>query len=105
MKAAQVFEGQRYRLDTRLQAICMVQFSAPFTGGGNVVVEAGEIIEVLSDPVPGATAVGCKPVRYEELEKELVPATDLSDDLYAGYYLVVDLDLLLAAASLVAASS
>lgn len=81
--------GQEWSVREDANAICMVQFRAPFTGGTRVIVPAGELLIVLSDPLPHARAVGFRPKRYAELMKSFIDPKELSDQKFAGYYLVI----------------
>ncbi len=81
--------GQDWRVREDAKAICLLQFTAPFTGGTSVIVPAGEILIVESDPLPHARGVGFRPKRYAELMKSVVDAKDLANSKFAGYSLVI----------------
>ena len=50
-----VRRGQRYEVLKDTPAICMTYWKAPYTGGLEVVVPAGEVLVVTVDPPPSAT--------------------------------------------------
>jgi len=83
--------GQHYLIKEPVEVIALTHWRAPFTGGYNVVLPAGEVVEIDHDPVPGATAVGCTPIRYAELEVAFIPAKDRKADNYGGYSLTIPL--------------
>jgi hypothetical protein len=88
-------EGDRYRCLQSFPVIAMTSWAAPYTGAAEGTFPAGEAFVVLSDPAAGATAVSCRPVRYERLHANLVPESDRADPLYRGYYLVMDIDFVM----------
>jgi len=83
--------GQRYRTTAQIPVLAMTHWSAPFTGGYEVRLPAGEEFEVLNDPPEGATGVYCRPARYEDLEAVFIPAEDRDAEKYEGYSLVISL--------------
>lgn len=89
---AEVKGGQRFRALADFPANALTQWDAPFTGGSSGVLPAGELVEVLDDPVPGFPAVGCRPVRYEALHTRFVSEEDRAAPKYSGYYLVIALE-------------
>lgn len=89
-----VRKGERYRCKAPLEVIAMTSWAAPFTGGADKVLPAGEEFVVASDPPVGATAVCCNPVRYDELHAHFVSAKDRRNKRYSGYYLCIDIGLI-----------
>ena len=85
-------EGQRYRAVRDLQVGALTHWQAPFTGGVEATLPAGEIFVIANDPPAFATAVYCTPERYGDLEALFVPAEDRNAETYAGYSLVIDLE-------------
>ena len=86
--------GQRYRTFTDLPVLALTQWYSSFTGGQEGILPAGESFTVDHDPMPGAPGVACKPDRYEEMELHLVQESERRAEKYAGYYLVIPLDLI-----------
>ena len=89
-----VREGQRYRALRDLQVGALTHWRAPFTGGFEVTLPAGEVFVIANDPPASATAAYCTPERYEELHGLFIPAEDRNAETYAGYSLVIDLDVI-----------
>ena len=54
------------------------------TGGERVIVPVGTVL-IANDQVPGATAFGCYPENYDEMELVLVSEKDRTHDLYFAY--------------------
>lgn len=88
-------KGDRYRSLRPFPIIVMTSWAAPCTSGVEGIFPVDEAFAVLDDPVEGATAVSCRPVRYERLHAKLVPEADRADPLYHGYYLCIDIDFVL----------
>ena len=89
-----VHEGQRYRVLRDLEVGALTHWRAPFTGGHEVVLPAGEIIMILNNPPATATAVYCKPERYDDLHEQFIPEEDRTAEKYSGYSLVIDLGVI-----------
>ena len=90
-----VREGERYRSEVPLRVIIMTLWAAaPCTGGADGVLPTGEEFVVSNDPPEGATAVYCRPVRYDALHAHFVRSKDRCDKRYSGYYLCIDLALI-----------
>jgi hypothetical protein len=86
--------GARFRAVASIEVAALTSWEAPFTGGEKRTLPAGEEFVVLHAPPEGATAVSCRPVRYEDLHPHFVRFVDRSSAGYAGYYLVVQLEQL-----------
>ena len=85
-----ITRGQRYKTKTDIAVITMTSWAAPFTGGYDRVLVAGEIFTILNDPPESATAVYCEPADYRRLHREFIPLRDrLQFWFYRGYYLCV----------------
>lgn len=84
-------KGERYRTKRPLKVIAMTSWVAPYTGGAHALLPAGEEFIVSNDPVQGAKAVYCDPVRYEELHSRFVSTKDRKNNKYCGYYLCIQL--------------
>lgn len=83
--------GQRYRAVHDLEVIAMTHWNAPFTGGHEGVLPAGEIFTIAIDPPESATAAYCDPARYDELHARFVPPEDREHPKYSGYSLSITL--------------
>ena len=64
-------EGARFRTVVPIDVGALTSWEAPFTGGDNRTLPADEEFVVLHAPPEGATAVNCRPVRYEEFAPAL----------------------------------
>jgi hypothetical protein len=84
-------EGERWVAVVDLVVRGLTHWDAPYTGGFSAVLPAGSAVVVLDDPPPIATAVGCRPEAYAELEVLLVPAADRAEPRYDSYSLSIDL--------------
>ena len=89
-----VREGERYRTKKPLKVIALTSWRAPFTGGSEGVLPQGEEFVVLNDPIEGATAVCCEPVRYEAMHSIFVHEQERRDPRYRGYHLSIDLGVI-----------
>ena len=83
--------GTRFRSNVDLEVIALTTWAAPFTGGDKRVLPAGEEFTVMDTPGEGSTAVGCLPVRYDDLHQNFVNSVDRANLTYSGYYLVVSI--------------
>jgi hypothetical protein len=97
----EILAGQHYRATKPVDVIALTHWSAPFTGGYDVVLPAGEVFEIIHDPVPGATAVGCRPLRYADLEVSFIPPDDRNARKYGGYSLTIPVAFIRESAELV----
>jgi hypothetical protein len=90
--SAAVSKGQRYRAKIDIPVTALTEWAAPFTGGYERVLRAGEVFTIAHDPTEGATAVYCNPEDYRRLHREFIPLWDrLRFPLYWGYYLCIRL--------------
>jgi len=68
----------------------MTSWSAPFTGGYERVLPAGEIFRIINDPPEKATAVYADAENYKKLHKTFIPLSDrMRFIFYRGYYLCI----------------
>jgi len=87
-----VEKGQRYRARVDASVTCLTSWAAPYTGGYERVLPEGETIVIMTDPLPGATAVYADAEHYRALHASMVPLRDrLQFWVYRGYYLSVRL--------------
>jgi hypothetical protein len=87
-----ISKGQHYRTRKDIPVIAMTSWAAPFTGGYDRVLRAGEVFTVANDPPQKVTAVYCKPKDYRRLHREFIPARDrFRFWIYRGYYLCIKL--------------
>src|SRR5258708_16398151 len=87
-----VRRGEHYRSVTDVTMTVMTSWSAPYTGGSEAILPAGETFAVLNDPPAQATAVYCRPDNYPRLHKRYVRSQDLCHPFYRGYYPTVLLE-------------
>ncbi|MEO6906547.1 MAG: hypothetical protein ABI210_01530 [Abditibacteriaceae bacterium] len=70
----------------------MTSWSAPYTGGYERVLPAGETFRIINDPPEHATAVYADAENYKKLHKDFVPLSDrMSFIMYRGYYLCIQI--------------
>jgi len=93
-RLAGVRKGQRYRTVEDMDVLYLTHWKTQFTGGGKGRVPAGTFVTVALDPGIDATAVACDPDNAAELEAGLVPESERADEKYAGFSLMIDLDVL-----------
>lgn len=87
-----ISKGQRYIVKKDITVTALTTWAAPFTGGYERVLRAGEVFTVANDPPSAATAVCCDPDDYRRLHKEFVPFRDrVQFWVYCGYYLSIRL--------------
>ncbi len=87
-----ISEGQRYKTKSDIPVTAMTSWAAPFTGGYDRILGAGEVFTILNDPPEAATAVYCLATDYRRLHRQFVPFRDrMQFWLYRGYYLCVRL--------------
>lgn len=84
-------KGERYASLRAFDAPAIVHWAAPYSSGYSAVFPEGELLEIASDPAPGASAVYCEPVRAKELLPWFIDPVDAQVSKYQGYSLVVDL--------------
>lgn len=80
-------DGKRFITLRDLPARCIVILSPLRSDVREVVVPAGEVLEVVSTH---DDLVSCSPRRYAALEEILVASTTRAEDGYKGYGLVLD---------------
>jgi hypothetical protein len=86
--------GQKFRAigDTQVRGI--ITLRAPASGGFSGTLPRGELIAIEIDPPPAATAVYARPIRYSEMERVLIPASELQHHQYGSYSLVISFESL-----------
>ena len=84
--------GQRYEVLKDTPAICMTYWKAPYTGGLEGVVPAGEVLVVTVDPPPSATGADLVPERYDALLVRFIPPEERSAPTFGGYSLCLMFD-------------
>jgi hypothetical protein len=74
----------------------MTAWHAPYTGGGESTIYSGERVWIASAPNDEKPiGVYALPVRYDEMEKRMVPVQERSEPKYNGFYLSIDTMVLL----------
>jgi hypothetical protein len=87
-----ISKGQHYRTRRDIPVTAMTSWAAPFTGGYERILRAGEEFTVANDPPATATAVYCDPKDYRKLHREFIPVSDrFRFWIYRGYYLCIKL--------------
>jgi hypothetical protein len=81
--------GDNYIVVTPFEAIVMVQFFAPFTGGDRRSLPSGLQFSIWGEPVSTASAVSAKPLDEKHWESALVSEDDRAGEKYGGYSLVI----------------
>jgi hypothetical protein len=85
-----IARGQRYRTISPIPVAALTLWAAPFTGGYERMLPAGEEFEVSADPPGTATAVMCDAVDYARLHSQLIPRGDRWRFWsYRGFYLSI----------------
>lgn len=65
----------------------MTAWAAPYTGGGEGILHAGDRVLVSHDALyPQPVAVYAKAVDYARVEERMVPESDRSNKQYDGFY-------------------
>ena len=98
-----ITKDQRYEALRDVKVLVLTHWRAPFTGGNEAICPQGEVVVVVSDPVPWASAATCRPERYEERLPHFVIESDRRGPKFDGYSLVIDKGLLSAAFKLLPA--
>lgn len=65
----------------------MTAWAAPFSGGGEGVLKAGERVRISGDFGPEPISVYAVPVEYDEIEARMVPEEERRSRKYGGFYL------------------
>jgi hypothetical protein len=74
----------------------MTAWSAPYTGGGDSTILAGEQVWIDNQPSDEKPiGVYAMPIEYDKLETRMVPAEDREAVIYNGFYLFIDTMVLL----------
>ena len=69
----------------------MTAWHAPYTGGGESMIYARELVWIDSAPIDEKPiGVYALPIQYDEMEKRMVPAEERSAPKYNGFYLSID---------------
>ena len=85
-------KGQRYRTRVDLPVIAMTEWAAPYTGGYERTLKAGEEFTIANDAPGTATMVYADAADYKRLHKEFIPLGDrLRFWSYRGWYLCLNI--------------
>lgn len=81
-------KGDVYEALADMTARYMTAWKAPYTGGGEGLVEEGDRFLVHAEPSePDPISVYVVPCEYEDVESRIVPASDRDHPKYGGFYL------------------
>lgn len=88
-------KGDVYVAKQDQKVMCMTQWLAPFTGGGESQLFKDEVIYLDTDPYSRTPqTVYAIPFDYENIEQRMVPNEHLSSEEYAGFCLCIDANAL-----------
>ena len=80
--------GDVYEATRGLVVRYMTAWGAPYTGGGEGMLEAGEQIEIYQEPaVLEPIGVYARPIDYARIEERMVPKEIRANANYSGFYL------------------
>jgi hypothetical protein len=65
--------GELWVANTTFEVSYLTHWEAPYTGGAECELPEGTVLKVISEPPSHATAAGCRPVNYEEMEVIFIP--------------------------------
>jgi hypothetical protein len=77
--------GEAWIAQEPFQVGYLTHWEAPYTGGGECELPRGTIVKVISEPPSHATAAGCRPINYDEVELIVIPEEVRQTPKYAGY--------------------
>jgi hypothetical protein len=83
-RGVRVQKGDQLRTLVDIPTIGLVYFRAPFSSGFRCTIPKGAVLEVYHTSGPRALGFACTLVD-KELESQLVPASDLAHEKYAGH--------------------
>lgn len=88
-------KGQEFITKKKIPVFVRVGYYGPCSGGGDGRLPAGVRIRVTEDSEDYTTSTSCELLEpfYSDLEKSLVPKDELIEELYAGYGLSIDSDV------------
>ncbi|BFM40862.1 hypothetical protein [Synechocystis sp. LKSZ1] len=87
-------KGQKYKALKILSVTGITSFAAPVSGSFSATLSPGDVLEIVNDPPPRATAVYARPLDYPAFEKRFVSEADRTSPIYGGYALVLDFRVL-----------
>jgi hypothetical protein len=83
-------KGDVYEALEDFEVPYMTSWRAPFTGGGKALLKRGDQIEIPdSSVIPQPILVYARAVKYEEIEAQVVPASERKAESYTGFYFAV----------------
>ena len=77
-------------------------FNLPYTGGDDATLPKGERVRVSYARGENPVGVYCDPLRYEELHEKIVGPEERGNEMYRGYYLAININVLTKSFKLVA---
>jgi hypothetical protein len=81
--------GDVYEATSDVEVSYLTSWSAPFTGGGSGRLKKGERVIIDNEPLPRPIAANAKAINYTQVEQEMVPESDRSNNKYSGFYFVL----------------
>jgi hypothetical protein len=78
-----------YEATSDVEVSYVTSWSAPFTGGGSGRLKKGERVIIDYEPLPRPIAANAKAINYTQVEQEMVPESDRSNNKYSGFYFVL----------------
>jgi hypothetical protein len=80
-------KGDVYEAIEDINVHYMTAWAAPYSGGGEGILHAGDRVLVSYDPTyPQPVAVYAQAVDYARVEERMVPESDRSNKKYNGFY-------------------
>ena|SRR5580692_962979 len=80
-------KGDIYEAIKDIDAHYMTAWAAPYTGGGEGILQAGDRVLVYQDPIyREPVVVYAKAVDYGRIEERMVPGAVRADPSYSGFY-------------------
>ena len=90
-----IAKGQRFETTREIGAqIVLLYTDARRSRPIDVLLPEGIVLDVVADPEPGATALGCAPAAYRGFESRYVPSRGRRKPGYRGYVVEVQAEAL-----------
>ncbi len=82
-------DGEIYEAIADSGVSYLTHHMAPYTGGGDAVLEKGTRIIIRNPGAMRSSAVNAHPVNYDDIEKKIIPADIKENPNYGGYSISV----------------